>query len=83
MDPAMGSDKVRLMRLHDKDEWPARTPADVATHVRGKVVAVGSSLRYGYPGLTPQMPVVLEYFRGREPVGRARTFVVYDFREVP
>jgi hypothetical protein len=83
MDPVMGTGNPRLMRLHDKDEWPARTPADVANHVRGKVVAVGNSLRYGYPGLTPQMPVVLEFFRGQEPVGRTRTFLVYDFRELP
>ena len=49
MDPAMGTGNERLMRLHDKNEWPVRTPADVANHVRGKVVAVGSSLQYGYP----------------------------------
>jgi hypothetical protein len=83
MDPVMGTGNQRLMRLHDKDEWPAHTPADVANHVRGKVVAVGSSLRYGYPGLTPQMPVVLEFFGGQEPVGRTRTFLVYDFRNLP
>ena len=83
MDPVIGNDKTRLMRLHDKDEWPAHTPVDVANHVRGKVVAVGSSLRFGYPGLTPQMPVVLEFLRGQEPVGRTRTFLVYDFRNLP
>ena len=83
MDPAMGTGNDRLMRLHDQNEWPARDPADVANHVRGKVVAVGSSLRYGYPGLTPQMPVVLEFLRGQEPVGRTRTFFVYDFRDLP
>ena len=47
------------------------------------MVAVGSSLRYGYPGLTTSMPVVLEFFRTQEPVGRTRTFFVYDFRDVP
>lgn len=83
MDPAMGTGNDRLMRLHDQNEWPARAPADVANHVRGKVVAVGSSLRYGYPNLTPQMPVVLEFLRGQEPVGRTRTFFVYDFRDLP
>lgn len=83
MDPVMGTNNPRLMRLHDKNEWPARTPVDVANHVRGKVVAVGSTLRHGYPGLTPQMPVVLEFFRGQEPIGRTRTFLVYDFRELP
>jgi len=83
MDPVMGTDSTRLMRLHDKDEWPAQTPADVARHVRGKVVAVGLSLRYGYPGLTGQMPVLLEFFRDQQPVGRTRTFLVYDFRELP
>jgi hypothetical protein len=83
MDPVIGNDKTRLMRLHDRDEWPARTPDDVANHVRGKVVAVGCSLRYGYPGLTPQMPVVLDFLRGQEPIGRTRTFLVYDFRDAP
>ena len=83
MDPVMGNDRIRLMRLHDKDEWPARTPGDVASHVRGKVVAVGYSLRYGFPGLTPQMPIVLEFFEGQQPIGRTRTFLVYDFRNVP
>ena len=58
-------------------------PADVWNTSRGKVVAVGSSLQYGYPGLTPQMPVVLEFFRAQEPVGRTRTFLVYDFRDLP
>jgi hypothetical protein len=83
MDPAMGNDRTRLMRLHDEIEWPARTPADVANHVRGKLVAVGYSLRYGNPELTKQMPVVLEFFRGQEPIGRTRTFLVYDFRNLP
>jgi hypothetical protein len=82
MDPVIGKDPARLMRLHDKDEWPAQTPADVANHVRGKVVAVGASLRFGYPGLTPQMPVVLEFLRMQEPIGRTRTFLVYDFRNL-
>jgi hypothetical protein len=29
------------------------------------------------------MPTVLEFFRQQEPVGRTRTFLVYDFRNVP
>ena len=64
-------------------EMSLPVPEDVYKHVRGKVVAVGYSLRYGYPGLTTTMPIVLEFFRGQEPIGRTRTFLVYDFRNVP
>lgn len=83
MDPVIGKDPDRLLKLHDPIEYPVSVPADVWKHVRGKVVAVGSSLRYGYPGLTTSMPVVLEFFRNQQPIGRTRTFFVYDFRDVP
>ena len=83
MDPVIGKDPERLLALHDPLVYPVSAPVDVWKHVRGKVVAVGYSLRYGYPGLTTTMPTVLEFFRGQEPVGRSRTFLVYDFRNVP
>lgn len=83
MDPVIGKDPDRLLALHDPLVYPVSTPEDVLKYVRGKVVAVGYSLRYGYPGLTTTMPTVLEFFRHVEPIGRARTFLVYDFRNVP
>jgi hypothetical protein len=83
MDPVIGRDPKRLLALHDPLVYPVEKPDDVWKYVRGKVVAVGSSLRYGYPGLTTTMPIVLEFFRGQEPIGRTRTFVVYDFRNAP
>ncbi|HEX3149866.1 MAG TPA: hypothetical protein VHR66_17450 [Gemmataceae bacterium] len=83
MDPVIGKDPNRLLALHDPLVYPTATSADVWKHVRGKVVAVGMSLRYGYPGLTSSMPAVLEFFDGQEPIGRTRTFLVYDFRNVP
>ena len=83
MDPVIGKDPDRLLALHDPLVYPVSVPADVWKHVRGKLVAVGYSLRYGYPGLTPTMPAVLEFFQGQEPVGHTRTFLVYDFRNVP
>jgi hypothetical protein len=83
MDPVIGKDPARLLALHDPLVYPTAVPADVWKHVRGKVVAVGMSLRYGYPGLTTSMPAVLEFFEKQEPIGRTRTFLVYDFRNVP
>ena len=83
MDPVIGKDPDRLLALHDPLVYPTAVPEDVWKHVRGKVVAVGLSLRYGYPGLTRSMPTVLEFFHGQEPVGRTRTFLVYDFRDAP
>jgi hypothetical protein len=83
MDPVIGKDPDRLLALHDPLVYPVSAPDDVLKYVRGKVVAVGYSLRYGYPGLTTTMPTVLEFFRQQEPVGRTRTFLVYDFRNVP
>jgi hypothetical protein len=83
MDPVIGKDPNRLLALHDPLVYPVSVPQDVLKYVRGKVVAVGYSLRYGYPGLTTSMPTVLEFFRGQEPIGRTRSFLVYDFRNVP
>jgi hypothetical protein len=83
MDPVIGKDPDRLLALHDPLVYPVERPEDVWKYVRGKVVAVGLSLRYGFPGLTTTMPIVLEFFRTQEPIGRTRTFVVYDFRSAP
>ena len=74
---------IPMIRSFPLDQAGEALAAVATQHVRGKVVAIGYSLRYGYPGLTTTMPVVLEFFRGQEPIGRTRTFLVYDFRNVP
>jgi hypothetical protein len=80
MDPLMGNDPERLLALH----WPKyaiETPADTWKHVRGHVVAVGVSMLYGNPTLSPTMGSIIEFFRHQTPIGRTRNFFVYDFRD--
>ena len=83
MDPVIGNDPDRLLALHDPLVYPVKGPEDYWKYVRGNLVAVGYSLRYGYPGLTPSMPMTLEFFEGLLPIGRTRTFLIYDFRNIP
>ena len=59
------------------------SPADTWKYVRGKVVAAGFTMLYGCPPITPTMPAVVEFFHGQQPIGRTRTFLVYDFRDIP
>jgi hypothetical protein len=58
-----------------------QSPDDVLPHVRGKVVAVSTTLLYGNPRITPAMPHGVEFFHKQKPIGRTRTFFVYDFRQ--
>ena len=54
MDPVIGNDKARLTAAARQGRVAgSRRPPTLANHVRGKVVAVGRRLLYGYPGLTP------------------------------
>jgi hypothetical protein len=57
-----------------------RSVGDVWHWVRGRVVAVSLTILYGNPAVTPTMPHAIEFFRGQQPVGRTRGFLVYDFR---
>lgn len=81
-EPSILYDPVRLLALHHLTEEAVRTPADLWVYVRGKVVAVSTSLLHGDPAITPTMPAAVAFFRGQEPVGRTRCYFVYDFREV-
>jgi hypothetical protein len=73
-DPAISD---RCLPLHGQ---PLRTPGDVLPFVRGKLVAVSTTLLFGHPKLTPTMPFAVEFFHGQRPIGRTRNFFIYDFR---
>src|SRR5262245_46179537 len=84
MDPVIREDNDRrLLALHNGKLYDIQSPADTWKYVRGKVVAVGFTMLYGCPPITPTMPPVIEFFHGQQPIGRTRTFLVYDFRNVP
>jgi hypothetical protein len=84
MDPVIRRENDRrLLALHNGKLYPIETPADTWKYVRGKVVAVGFTMLYGCPPITPTMPHAVEFFHGQQPIGRTRSFLVYDFRNVP
>lgn len=80
MDPVLGSNPDRLLALH-WESYNLQTPGDVWQYVRGKVVAVGTSILYGNPTITPHMKHGIAFFRDQRPVGRTGNFFIYDFRE--
>jgi hypothetical protein len=82
-DPVILNDLERNLSLHNPVRYKISTPSEMLPYLRGKVVAVSLHLLYGQPNITPTMPMVIEFFRGQQPIGRTRTFFVYDFREVP
>ena len=79
-DPAIANDPGRVLPLHMVDLYDIRSPADVWRYVRGKVVAVSTTLLYGNPAITESMRFTVEFFRGRRPAGHTRNYFVYDFR---
>jgi len=82
-DPVIGKDPNRLLALHDLNVYDIESPVDTWKYVCGKVVAVGVNLLHGQPAITRTMPNVIEFFKSQQPIGRTRTFYVYDFRDVP
>ncbi len=80
-DPAIAFDRDRTVPLHMPNLYDIRSPDDVWRFVKGKLVAVSASILYGNPYLTPTMIHGVEFFRGQTPIGRSRTFFVFDFRE--
>ena len=80
MDPKIADDAKRSLPLHHTGLYPITRPEETADHVRGHVVAVGRSLLWGDPAITPSMPHVLEFLRSQTPMAESRSFVIYDFR---
>jgi hypothetical protein len=81
MDPIVAQDPNRLLNLHDFYHYKIDVPDDTMKYVRGKVVAVSPTLLYGIRDVTPTMEPVIAFFRAQQPLGRTRTFFVFDFRD--
>jgi hypothetical protein len=76
-DPRVEVAPLRHLPLHT---YPLTTPADVQTLVRGRVLAVSTTLLYGWD-LTPAQHIAAEYLRGCQPSAKLPHFHVFDFRE--
>jgi hypothetical protein len=77
-DPRAKLPPFRLLPMHDADWVAGRSPAVTTS---GKVVAVGTTLLFGaYMRKDPGRAAV-DWFHAHEPIGRTRTFLVYDFRD--
>lgn len=74
-DPTVNSEPLRNLPLHI---LPLNRPQDVPVFVQGDYVAVGATLLYGTTTLQPEHQKAVEYFRGRRPVARTTTFLIFD-----
>jgi hypothetical protein len=70
------------LHLHDLPlhVMPIQSVDDARSAVAGRLVAVGTSVLYGY-GLTENHRQAAEYLRTCRPIGRTNTFLIFDFRE--
>jgi hypothetical protein len=76
-DPSVHVASLRELPLHRV------TNQAVAEAVKGKLVAVSTTLLYGtYTGELPSREAVA-FFRSHWPISRTMTFLIYDFRESP
>jgi hypothetical protein len=80
-DPAIAHNPERCLPLHMVELFDVQSPADVWRYVRGKLVAVSTSILYGDPAISATTPHAVEFFRRLEPNGRTRCYFVYDFRQ--
>ena len=88
-DPHLANGPWDPMPLH---LLPVRTTADLMAHLRGRRLAVSTTLLYGSvlaetrpaaPEIEAQRAAAAaarSLFRGRTPVGRTTTYLIYDFR---
>jgi len=67
------------MMLHQD---PAMTEARLMEQVRGRYLAVSTTLLYG-PVSSPTMPMIQDALRKYQPVARTMTFLIYDFTHEP
>lgn len=77
-DPAAATPPLRLLPLHI---LPLQKPDDVRAFAQGRYLAVGTTLLYGTTTLEPAHRQAVEFFRGRQPVDRTATFLIYDLGE--
>lgn len=79
-DPAVDRLGVRVLPLHS---LPAATAADVTGELRGRHLAVSSTLLYGSYVTSGPGRVAAEFLRTQHPAGRTTTFFIYDFTGEP
>jgi hypothetical protein len=77
-DPAIARNPDRCLPLHMVELYDIRSPADVWRYVRGKLVAVSTSILFGDPTIGGH---AVAFFRRLEPNGHTRNFFIYDFRQ--
>ncbi|HEV3340384.1 MAG TPA: hypothetical protein VG125_08500, partial [Pirellulales bacterium] len=77
-DPAVNVAPLRHLPLH---LLPIARPDDVRAFVGGRYLAVGTTLLYGTDLNLPGHRSAVAYLRGRQPVARTSTFLIYDLGE--
>jgi hypothetical protein len=74
-DPAVNAAPLRQLPLH---LLPIARPEDVPAFVQARYLAVGTTLLYGTQLGSPGHRSAAEYLRGRQPIARTSTFLIYD-----
>ncbi len=79
-DPALHQLPMHELPLH---ALPMTNADEAAAQLRGRRVAVSTTLLYGMPCPLPSEPqqVASAYLRGCRPVGRTTTYLIYDFTD--
>ena len=75
-DPIIDRLPIQIVPLHI---LPIGKPEDVLPLVRGRLLAVSTTLRYGGMGMTPAYEHAKSFLSMRRPVARTTTFLIYDF----
>jgi hypothetical protein len=76
-DPAVKSLPVEQVPLHTG----VQSPEDVQVRVKGRYLAVSTSLLYGATGDFESMRTARAYLRTCRPVARTSTFLIFDFTQ--
>jgi hypothetical protein len=74
-DPRLQQLPLREVPLH---RLAVQTPQDVAAQVRGRYLAVSTTLLFGMATNTPASQRASAFLRARQPVDRTMTFLIYD-----
>jgi hypothetical protein len=77
-DPAVLRPPLHLVMLHAP---PPGVTLDVRREVRGRRIAVSTTMLYGMPCDTESYHEASAFLRGCKPVARTSTFLIYDFTE--
>jgi hypothetical protein len=75
-DPRFDRLQLQPLRLHD---LPLKGPEDVLAQVRGRHLAVSSTLLYGPPMNLEGYRATQRLLHSRQPVARTSTFFIFDF----